>query len=88
MSAIRSALDEMLAIDDRDLSANDLASDVVELSHVVQMVEVLRARKVKILSDRGGHRDLGFSSATAFLSDQARMSPGHARQSVALGFGC
>jgi hypothetical protein len=47
MSAIRSALDEMVAVDDTDLSISELASDVVELSRVVQMAEVLQARKMK-----------------------------------------
>jgi len=43
MSAIRSALDEMFAVDVRELSVDDLAADVVELSYVAQMVDVLWA---------------------------------------------
>jgi hypothetical protein len=85
MSAIRSALDELLAVDDGELSAGELASDLVELAHVGQMVEVLTARKIKSLADRGGHHVLGYSSPTAFLVDQTRVSPGHARRLVSYG---
>jgi hypothetical protein len=85
MSAIRSALDEMFAGDDSELSVEELAADVVELSHVAQMVDVLRARKVKSLAERGGHHDLGYSSPTAFLVHQTRVSPGHAKRVISYG---
>ncbi len=85
MSAIRSALDEMLAFDDKELSVGELAADVVELSHVAQIVEVLRARKTSSLAARNGHHRLGYSSPTAFLVDQTGVSPVHARQ--ILGYG-
>lgn len=78
MSAIRSALDEWVAGD----TAGELASDLVELSHVAQMVDVLRARTVKRLADLGGHRELGYSSPTALLVDQANVSPAHARRVI------
>jgi len=85
MSAIRSALDEMFTGDDGELSAEELAADVVELSHVAQMVDVLRARKVNSLAERGGHHDLGYSSPTAFLVHQTRVSPGHAKRVIGYG---
>jgi hypothetical protein len=85
MSGIRSALDEMFAADDRDLSAEELAADIVELSHLGQMVEVLRARKMRSLADRGGHHQLGYSSPTAFLVHQTGVSPGHARRVISNG---
>ena len=85
MSAIRSALDELLAVDDGELSTGELASDLVELAHVGQMVEVLRARKIRSLSDRGGHHVLGYSSPTAFLVDQTGVSPGHAKRIISYG---
>ena len=85
MSAIRSALDEMFAVDDSDLSAEELAADVVELSYLEQMVEVLRARKTKNLADRGGHHQLGYSSPTAFLVHQTGVSPGHAKRVISNG---
>lgn len=85
MSAIRSALDEMFAVDDIGLSTGELASDLVELSHVAQMVEVLLAGRIRSLVDRGGHCELGYSSPTAFLVEQTKMSPGHAKRVVSYG---
>lgn len=85
VSQLRSILEEMSAVDDDDLTAAELAADIEELSHVGQMVEVLRARKVKTVTNRGGHNDLGYSSATAFLAHLARMSPGHAKQIITMG---
>ncbi|HUG31648.1 MAG TPA: hypothetical protein VMM14_02045 [Acidimicrobiia bacterium] len=85
MSGIRSALEEMAGVEDRVLSATELASDLVELAHVGQMVEVLQARKVKSLADRGGHGDLGYSSPTALLVHQTGMSPGHAKRVIGYG---
>lgn len=85
MSQLRSAIDELFAVDDATLSVEELAADLAELSHVSQMAEVLRSRKVKNLSDRGGHHDLGYSSPTAFLVDHAQMSPGHAKRVISYG---
>jgi hypothetical protein len=85
MSQLRSLLDEMAAVEDHRLSAEDLAADIVELTHVEQMVEVLRARKAKHLADRGGHHQLGYSSPTALLTHQTGISPGRARSIVSLG---
>lgn len=75
----------MATVDDQRLSIDELAADIVELSYVEQMVEVLRARKTKNLADRGGHHQLGYSSPTAFLTHQTRMSPGRARTILSLG---
>ncbi len=85
MSQLRSLLDEMTGVDDDHLSANELLADVVELSHVEQMVAVLRARKVTSMADRGDHHRLGYSSPTALLTHQTRMSPGRAKAVVSLG---
>ncbi|HEY5890726.1 MAG TPA: DUF222 domain-containing protein, partial [Acidimicrobiia bacterium] len=82
MSQLRSVLEEVAAVDDHGLSVEDLAADITELVHVGQMVEVLIARKTRSLSDRDGHRDLGYSSVTNLLVDVARMSPWRARQVV------
>ena len=82
MSAIRSALDEMSAMADDELSPDQLAADIGELVLVGQMVDVLVARKTKSLSDRGGHHTLGFPSPTAMLVSVGRMSAGQARRVV------
>lgn len=85
MSQLRSVLDEMFATFDGDLTVEELAADLDELAHVGQMVEVLTARKVENLASRDGHHELGYSSPTVFLTDRGRMSPGRARQIIAMG---
>lgn len=85
MSAIRSALDEMSAMADTELSSDQLAADIGELVLVGQMVEVLVARKTRSLSDRGGHHTLGFPSPTAMLASLGRMSAGQAKRVVSRG---
>ncbi len=82
MSELRSVLDQMAAVADESLTTGELAADVVELSNVCQMAEVLMARKTKQISDRRGHIELGYPSPTSFLMDQCRMSAGHAKQVV------
>jgi hypothetical protein len=72
----------MVAVADEEMSVGELAADIVELTRVHQMVDVLVARKTKSLSDRGGHDQLGYPSPTAFLADQGRMSAGEARRVV------
>ena len=85
MSAIRSALDEMGAVDRWSLSIEELAADLVELAHVVQKAEVLQAETIKVLADRGGHHELGYSSPTALLVDQTKVFPAHARRIICYG---
>jgi len=85
MSAIRSALDEMGAVDDWELSFGQMAADILELSHVTQISEVLLAKRLRNFVHAGGHHDLGYSSPTAFLVDQAGMSPSSARRLLAHG---
>jgi hypothetical protein len=85
MSAIRSALDEMAAVEDRELSAEEMAADIGELSHVIQISEVLLAKRVRTFVAAGGHNDLGYSSPSAFLVAQAGMSPATATRVIAHG---
>lgn len=85
MSQLRSLLDEMAAVDDNGLSVDELAADIVELTHVERMVEVIRARKTRHLADRGGHHQLGYSSPTALLTHQTGISPGRAKTILSLG---
>ena len=79
MSELRSVLDQMAAVADENLTVEELASDIVELSHAGQMVEVLMARKTKEISDRNGHVDLGLSVADG-ASDGSGPHVGRARQ--------
>lgn len=82
MSQLRSALEEMTGVSDEGLSVGQLAEDITELSHIGQMVEVLRARKIRHLTHRDGLEELGYSSATNLLCDLARMTPGNARRVI------
>jgi hypothetical protein len=85
MSGIRSALEEMAGVEDTTLSSGELAADIVELAHVIQTAEMLQSRRMKILAARGGHHDLGYSSPTAFLVDQTKVTPAHARRIISHG---
>ena len=82
MSELRSVLDQMASVANENLTVEELASDIVELSYAAQMAEVLMARKTKVISDQNGHVDLGYPSPTALLMDLGRMSAGHAKQVV------
>jgi hypothetical protein len=46
---------------------------------------MLQSRRMKTLAARGGHHDLGYSSPSAFLVDQTKVTPAHARRIVAFG---
>jgi hypothetical protein len=83
MSQLRSVLDDIAADDDHSLTSEELASEIGELLHAAQMVDVIIASKVKRLADRGGHEELGYPSPTAFLTHRGRLSGGHAQQMVA-----
>lgn len=85
MSSLRSALDEMAAADNRDLSPHELNADVSELLEAQRLIEVQLAEKVKAQSDRGDHAEMGYPSATAYLMHQGGMSAGRARRIVADG---
>ena len=85
MSQLRSVIWEMTGFDPNDLSPTELAAEITEALHGSQLLETAVAGWVKNLTERRGHHDLGYSSPTALLTDQARMSPSHARQVVSTG---
>ena len=85
MSQLRSALEEFLSFDPNDLSLEELANEIVEALHGKQTLESAVAGWVKSLADRGGHHELGYSSASAFLCDQTGASPGHAKRVISHG---
>ena len=82
---MRSVIAEMTAFDPNDLSPGELAVEIAEALHGGQLLETAVAGWVKNLADRGGHHELGYSSATNFLADVGRMTPGHARQVISVG---
>ena len=85
MSQLRSLISEVTSFDPADLSSSKLAAEINEALRGQQQLEVAVAEWMKVLSDRGGHHDLGYSSPMALLVDHARVSPGHARRIVGFG---
>ena len=85
MSQLRSSISEVVSFDPDDLSAGQLAVEFTEALRGVQQLEVAVAAWSKNLTDRGGHHVLGYSSPTALLVDQAKLSPGHAKRLVGYG---
>lgn len=80
MSEIRSLLDELMAVDNGSLSAEELHSDIVELCRGIDRMQVVVAEKTAALDTSGGLRDLGYPSITAYLTHVGRMSVGRAHQ--------
>jgi hypothetical protein len=85
MSQLRSILEELVSFDPDDLSVEELAAEISEASLGQQLLETAVAGWVKSLAARGGHHELGYSTPTAFLVDQTKVTPAHARRIVAYG---
>lgn len=83
MSALRSALDEMLNESDDNLSAGQVGEDLVELEHASQIIEVIRARRIGAFQDKNVPGETDHPSPTAFLMHACRMAAGRARRLVA-----
>ena len=84
MSQIRSLINEATSFDPRDLTPADLAAEISEGLHALQLLEVAITGWVRSLSDDLGHRELGYPSPTAFLSHIGRMTPSRARSIVSM----
>jgi hypothetical protein len=80
VSEIRSLLDELMTVDNRALSADELNADIVELCRGMDQMKVLVAEKMAVLDDTGGLAELGYSSITAYLMHVGRMTAGRARR--------
>lgn len=85
MSELRSALDQLKMLNPDSVTVGQLDAEIAEAIRGMQDLEVLVAEWVKTMADRGGHYDLGYSSATTYLADRGRMTPGRARQVVSRG---
>jgi hypothetical protein len=83
MSALRSALDEIASVDNRDLSVNELDSDIQELLDARGRIEVHLAEKTHELAGRNGHQVLEYPSPTAYLMHKGNLSAWRARRIVA-----
>ena len=85
MSNLRSALHEIGATPNRDLTDSQLHADIDELLNGKQELEILLAGKVAEMERRRSHVNAGHPSPTAFLAHHGRMSAGNARRVVADG---
>jgi hypothetical protein len=85
MSQLRSLISEVVSFDPDGLSSAELAEEINEAVHGQQLLEVAVAGWTKNLAERGGHHDLGYSSPTALLVDQTKMSPAHAKRVIGFG---
>ena len=83
MSALRSALDELASVDNRELSVGELDSDITELLDAQGRIEVQLAEKTRELAARNGHQSLEYPSPTAYLMHRGNLSAGRARRIVA-----
>jgi hypothetical protein len=81
MSELRSLLDQLSAVDIGQMSVEMLDEDIDELVYGRQMMDVLLAQRVRGMTDRGGHVELGYPSPTAYLTGKG-MSAGRARRHV------
>jgi hypothetical protein len=85
MSQLRSVISEVTSFDPGELSIGELADQITEAIRGQQMLEVAVCAWLKNLADRGGHHELGYSSPSAFVVDQTRVSPGRAKRIVSYG---
>ncbi len=83
MSALRSAIQELVSGDLDDLHVDQLADDLVEIELVSGLLETQRVRRLAVYGSKGGPLSHGFSSLTAFLKARCRMAAGRARRLVA-----
>jgi hypothetical protein len=70
MSQLRSVLDQMAAVAGEDLTIDELETEITEIIHACDVLDVLLAKHLKSLADRRGHEELGYQSPTAFLKHQ------------------
>lgn len=85
MSSLRSALDDIAAVANQELTDAELDSDIGELLEAQNRIEVELARKTRELERRNAHQTIGFSSPTSYLMSRGNLSAGRARRIVADG---
>ncbi len=84
MSGLRSGLEEWASQDLSEVSADQVAEDLVELEVVSGLLESERARRLSHFDDIGGPKKHGYPSLTAFLIHRCRIAAGRARRLVGL----
>ena len=84
MSSLRSALEELRSESLGDLSAGQLAADLVELEQIDGWLQVEKARRVAAFESKRGQDLEGHTSVTAFLKHRCGMLGGRAHQLVTI----
>ncbi len=79
MSNLRSVLDDLAAVPLSDLSVAELDAEIVELARGIDSMKVLLAERARSLQERGGLRELGYSSLTSYLAHRGRVPVGQAK---------
>jgi Domain of unknown function (DUF222) len=83
MSALRSALEELVNEDLDGVDVDRLGDDMVEIDAVSGLLEAELTRRLAAFAYRGGPDRHGFPSATAWLKHHSRMAAGRAHRLVA-----
>lgn len=82
MSELRSVLDQIAGEDIEDMTVSELDAGIEELVNGSQMIDVLIAKRVVVLTSWHDHVVLGQPSPTAYLMTK-RLSAGRAKRHVA-----
>jgi Domain of unknown function (DUF222) len=83
MSALRSALEELVNEDLDGVDIDRLGDDLVEIDAVSGLLEAELTRRLAAFQTKGGPDRHGFHSATAWLKHHCRMAAGRAHRLVA-----
>jgi Domain of unknown function (DUF222) len=82
MSALRSALEELVNEDLAEIDVDRLGDDLVEIETVAGLLEAELTRRLAAFDIKGGPDRHGFHSATAWLKHHCRMAAGRAHRLV------
>ena len=83
MGQLQSAIDQLALEPIEQFTVVELADSLVELEASVSRLEAERCRRLALFADRKAHRELEYSSPSAFLVDRAKIAPGRATRLVA-----
>ena len=83
MGQLQSAIDQLAVEPIEQFTVVELADSLVELESAAGRIEAERCRRLALFADRKAHRELEYSSPSAFLVDRVKISPGRATRLVA-----
>ncbi|CAN5794604.1 hypothetical protein BH18ACT6_BH18ACT6_06170 [soil metagenome] len=83
MGQLQSAIDGLRTEPVDEFTNLELADSLVELEGSISRLEAERCRRLSVFVERKTHRELEFSSPSAFLIDRAKITPARASRLVA-----